>query len=141
MLLFAETCDAIGATSGKKEKIRLAGEYLKSLSLDDAARAAIYFCGKAFPRWEERVLAAGGSLIWEVVARLTGVDAARMHLAYRRYGDLGAAAEELLAQSPRGGLTLSQVSAAFEKLAATRTATAKGAVLEELLRAAEPKSA
>ncbi len=142
MLLFAETCDAIGATSSKKEKIRLAGEYLKSLSLDDAARAAIYFCGKAFPRWEERVLAAGGSLIWEVVAKLTGADAGRMHIAYRRYGDLGAAAEELLAQSLHGGgLSLSQVAAAFEKLAATRTPTAKGAILEELLRGAEPKSA
>jgi len=142
MLPFAETGDAIGATSSKKEKIRLAGEYLKSLSLDDAARAAVYFCGKAFPRWEERVLAAGGSLIWEVVARLSGANAARMRTAYRGYGDLGAAAQELLEKSAHGaGLSLTQVATAFEKLAATRTPAAKGAVLEELLRAADPKSA
>ncbi len=58
--------------------------------------------------------------------------------AYRKRGDLGAAAADVLAGSAAGSstITLSELRAAFDQIAATRTATAKTAVLKTLLERA-----
>jgi len=53
MRRFVETCEAVAATTRKTEKIRIVSEYLKALSLDDAARAWVFLTGRAFPRREE----------------------------------------------------------------------------------------
>src|SRR2546422_2034893 len=74
MRRFAETCEAVAATTKKNEKVRLVSAYLSSLPLTDAARAAVFFTGQAFPRCEEKVLAVGGSLIWQAVGRLAELD-------------------------------------------------------------------
>jgi DNA ligase-1 len=142
MRRFAETGEAVGSTSSKKEKVRLVSQYLQTLPLDDAARAAVFFCGRAFPRSEERVLAAGGSMIWEAVTRLAGASAGNMDVVYRKHGDLGAMAEELLASvAVAGTLSLADVAAAFDKLAATRFPAAKRSVLQELLGRADALTA
>jgi hypothetical protein len=98
MRRFAETCEAVAATTKKTEKIHLVGDYLTSLSVDAAACAAIFFTGRAFPRIEEKVLAVGGSLIWKAVSQLTPADDDTMAAVYRKHGDLGGMAEELLAR-------------------------------------------
>ena len=64
---FVETCEAASATTKKTEKVRLVSECLRSLPIDDAAQAAIFFAGRAFPGWEERTLAVGASLIWQAL--------------------------------------------------------------------------
>lgn len=63
MRRFAETCEAVAASTKKNEKVRLVGEYLRSLPVEDAACAALFFSGRAFPRTQEKVMAVGGSLI------------------------------------------------------------------------------
>src|SRR2546422_9366124 len=84
MRRFAETCEAVAATTKKNEKVRLVSAYLSSLPLTDAARAAVFFTGGAFPRCEEKVLAVGGSLIWQAVGRLAELDSDTMAEGYRK---------------------------------------------------------
>src|SRR5438132_2323825 len=96
MRRFAETCEAVAATTKKNEKVRLVSAYLSSLPLTDAACAAVFFTGQAFPRCEEKVLAVGGALIWQAVGRLAELDSDTMAEVYRKHGDLGAMAEEVL---------------------------------------------
>ncbi len=67
MSRFAETCEAIGSTSKKTEKIQILSNYLKSLDPVNGARACVFFTGRAFPRREEKVLAVGGSLLWQAI--------------------------------------------------------------------------
>src|SRR5579862_585626 len=142
MRRFAETCEAVGSISSKKEKVRLVSEYLKSLPLDDAARAAVFFCGRAFPRCAETVLAAGGAMIWEVVTHLADATPGGMDAVYRKHGDLGAMAEEMLASAAiTATLSLADVASAFQKLAATRLPAAKRGVLQELLGRADALTA
>ena len=86
---FAATCDAVAATTSKNEKVRLVAEFLSAVDADDAARAALFFCGRAFPRTEERVLNTGGSLIWQALERLLGGANEIRGEMYRRHGDLG----------------------------------------------------
>ena len=50
MRRFAETCEAVAATTQKSEKVSLVGTYLRSLPLDAAAGAAVFLAGRAFPR-------------------------------------------------------------------------------------------
>ncbi|MGA2372894.1 MAG: ATP-dependent DNA ligase [Candidatus Korobacteraceae bacterium] len=64
--------------------------------------------------------------------------ASELTAAYRERGDLGAAAYDvLLAKAPASPtITLQEVRAAFDRIAETRTATAKAAVLKSLLERA-----
>ena len=91
-LQFAELCDRLAATTKKLEKRARIAEYLRSLSTEDAARAALYLAGTPFPETDRRTLNAGGTLLSRSLAEISEADRAIMHAAYRRHGDLGAAA-------------------------------------------------
>ncbi len=135
MRRFAETCEAVAATTKKNEKIRLVGDYLKSLPLDEAAQAAVFFTGLPFPRKQERVLAVGGSLLWQAVNNIAGgIDPAAGSKIYLKHGDLGDTVAEVLA----GRVTsedpnLSEVAAAFDDLGKRRGPSQKLPVVEKLL--------
>src|SRR2546425_9360277 len=106
MRRFAETSQRIAATTKKLEKTALLADYLKSVSVDEAATAAVFFSGRPFPMWEEATLQVGGRMLWQIVADISGASDERLTAAYRRYGDLGAAAEAVLpteTDSPSGG--------------------------------------
>ena len=72
MLRFARTCEAIAATSKKLEKITLVADYLRSLSLSEAAITAVFLSGRPFPAYEVATLQVGGALLWRVIAELSG---------------------------------------------------------------------
>ncbi len=142
MLRFAQTSESIAATSKKLEKTRIVAEYLVSLDLDDAARAALFFTGRAFPRFAEEVTQVGGSLIWQALAAVSGASAAEMEAAYRRYGDLGGAAGELLAgQTESRSLSLAEAQNALRELAARRGPGQKLDLLSHILRRVTPLEA
>src|SRR5579862_4214545 len=96
LLQFAEVCDALAATTKKLEKRAIISNYLRGLSIEDAARAALYIAGTPFPETDRRALNVGGSLLGRAVAEITDANRDAMHAAYRRHGDLGAAAQDLL---------------------------------------------
>jgi DNA ligase-1 len=138
MQRLAELCERIGATTKKNEKIALLAEYFRSRELSDAAISAVFLSGRAFPAFDERTLQIGGSLLWKLVAELTGARDATLTAAYRQRGDLGAAAYDVLQTTTPQSATLSlqEIRAGFDQIAETRTATAKAAVLKLLLERA-----
>jgi DNA ligase-1 len=146
---FAQTADAIGATTKKLEKIRILADYLRSLTVEDASIAAIFFTGRAFPRWEERVLSVGGSILWSAVERIANPEAGHADKTYLKHGDLGDMANELLqnhraadhAPSHTDHLSLQKLAATFNNLAGLRGSGAKLVAIEELLRRAQPLEA
>jgi len=68
MQSFSATADAVAATTKKNEKVRLVADYFLSRPLEEAAQAAVFFSGRAFPAWEERTLQVGGALLWRTLA-------------------------------------------------------------------------
>jgi len=135
MLRFAQLCDSIAATSKKNEKIGLVGSYFRSSPVDAAALAALYLCGRAFPRREERVLSIGFSILLRAVARIARKDPASLSAVLRHHGDLGAGAEEILRDHPvRSSLSLPQIAEVFASLAQQRGAAPKQALLEHTLQ-------
>ncbi|HSK42788.1 MAG TPA: ATP-dependent DNA ligase, partial [Candidatus Binatia bacterium] len=138
MQAFAQTADAVAATTKKTEKVRLVAEYFHGRPVGEAAQAAVFLSGRAFPAWEERTLHVGGTLLWRTVGEVSGKGEVAMTAAYRRYGDLGAAAQEVLAQRfpVKSTLSVAEVAAAFDELARTSTATRKFSLLQDMLRRA-----
>ncbi|HEY6350884.1 MAG TPA: hypothetical protein VI636_15895 [Candidatus Angelobacter sp.] len=95
---FAATCETVAATTKKTEKVRLVAAYFH-LRPAEAGQAAVFLSGRAFPAWEERTLQVGGSLLWRAVAEVSGKGEVALTAAYRRHGDLGAAAQDVLAEA------------------------------------------
>lgn len=137
MLAFAQLADAVAATTKKKEKVRLVADYLRCQPIDEAAESAIFLSGRAFPMWEERTLQVGGTSLWRAVAEISGRPEVALTAAYRRHGDLGAAAQDLLTSAPTAGtLTVTQLAHAFTEIARTSGPAPKRSILEDILRRA-----
>src|SRR5579871_3185275 len=138
MQIFATMAEAVAATTKKTEKVRLVAEYFRSRSVDEAAQAAIFLSGRAFPAWEERTLQVGGTLLWRTVGEISGKGDVALTAAYRRHGDLGAAAQEVLqhASPAKSALSVAEVAAVFDELARTSNAAYKLSLLQRLLRQA-----
>jgi DNA ligase-1 len=138
MQLFATTADAVAATTKKLEKVRLVANYFRSRPVNEAAQSAVFLSGRAFPAWEERTMQVGGILLWRTVGEISGKGDVALTAAYRRHGDLGAAAQEVLqATAPaESSLSIAELAAAFDELARTSAAAHKLSLLQEVLRRA-----
>ena len=141
MQRLASACEAIAGTTKKLLKTGIVADYLKSRTIDEAAVSAVFLSGKAFPAWEETTLQVGGRSLWQIVAELSGSDESQLNGAYRRHGDLGAVAGELLPQHPGPGLNVLEVEAAFRQIAKARGPAAKGTLVRDLLSRATPLEA
>jgi len=138
MRRLATACEEIAGTTKKLLKTSIVAEYLKSRTPDEAAVSAVFLSGRAFPAWEETTLQVGGRSLWQIVAELAGKDEAELTAAYRRHGDLGAVARDVLPERSGQGLGVLEVAEAFREIAAARGPAAKAALVRDLLTRATP---
>jgi DNA ligase-1 len=142
-LEFATLCETLAAKRGKLAKRAAMAQYLRSLDAFDAGLAVQYLTGAVFPETDARKLQVGGQMIVRALEIVTRADGDRFHVVYRRHGDLGAAAEELLqmAHVESKHLSLSDIAARLDSLAIARTQIAKSTQLVDLLRSLSPLEA
>jgi DNA ligase-1 len=134
MLRFAQLCESIAATAKKTEKVRLVADYLQVAPIEEASLAALYLCGRVFPRREERVLSIGFSILLRAVAKIAKRNPAELAPVLRHHGDLGAGAEEILRDhQASSSLALPQIAEVYASLAQQRGPAAKQALLEHTL--------
>ena len=151
---FAKAAERISGTTKKLEKIAIVADYLVSRPREEAAVAAIFLSGRPFPAWEETTLQVGGRLLWQVVEELSGKSPQELTAAYRKHGDLGAAAAEVLSKghaetgdparpdrAHESELGLQEVEAAFRRISAARGPAAKALLVRELLAQVTPLEA
>lgn len=144
MELLAQTAEAIAATTKKSEKVRLLAGYFHSRTVEEAAVSAVFFSGRPFPAFEDATLQVGGRLLWAVVAQVSGQSDNALAAAYRKHGDLGAAAHDVLGAStrpPRERLSVLRVLKIFRQIAEARSATTRAALVRDLLAGARPLEA
>jgi DNA ligase-1 len=138
MYAFSQLCESIGATTKKLEKVHLVADYLRETAaageLEDAALGALYLCGRVFPRREERVLSVGFSVILKAVASIVAKDPRELSPVLRHHGDIGAGAEEILAdhRTP-SSLKLRDVADIFNALARQRGPAGKQSLFADAL--------
>jgi len=144
MKTLAQTCQRIAATTKKLEKIAVVAEFLKSASTDEASIAAVFLSGRPFPVWEETTLQVGGTLLWRLVQELSGKSETELTASYRKLGDMGAVAGEVLPARKTVDVdrpTLIEVQTTFRSIAAARGPAAKSARAQELLSQVTPLEA
>src|SRR6185369_16724693 len=140
---FARVCEAVASTTKKLEKTRIVADYLNSVSVETAPRAAQFFAGQVFPVWEERTLQLGGAQLWRALSVITGKSEAVLSATYRKYGDLGsAAAEALESVAPKvSELRLSELEGVFDRIASSRDGVTRMAEVQEVLSRLSPLGA
>src|SRR5581483_3608502 len=145
---FSQTAERIAATTKKLEKIRLLADHFKSVSVDEAVVAAVFFSGRPFPAWEETTLHVGGALLWRIVGKLSGKPENELTAAYRLHGDLGAVAQVVLTgggrpRPPLAGPEIQPpaIQVIFREIASARGPAAKAALVRRLLGSVSPLAA
>src|ERR1700758_365029 len=101
---FVKAAGAVAGTTKKNEKVRIIAGLLRALTLREAELAAQFLTGRAFAQWDERVAGVGGSMLVKAIAEAAGRagnDRAADDLGkiYRKHGDLGDMAEEMVREA------------------------------------------
>jgi len=138
--------ERIRATPAKSAKVDLLREHLSALAPAEAALAALYLTGHAFPQSDPRSLQVGWALLRRSVLEVSGYHEGDFRTAYRRFGDSAETAEALLAASksastPPTPLSLANFADLLSRLAATTSPAAKLDLLSGALRSLAPLAA
>jgi DNA ligase 1 len=147
MALFAtlaELAEGLAKEAGKLKKRAAISEAISAVHVaapqsEDAGLFALYVAGTPFAEADSRKLNAGGALLSKALLAVSGASNEALTAAYRRHGDMGAAAFDLLIaagseKTPK--LTLAEVSEAFAGMAVAKTTAIRAGLVEGLLRRA-----
>ncbi len=138
---FAETAEAVAATTSKLRKRDLLAAYLRDLPPDDLPIAATFFAGRPLPGADR--LGLGWVQQSQALSAATGADEAILHAAYLRHSDFGDAAAELLGgRGPAGHrLTLADMNAAFRAMSDADSTSGRVAAMTTLFTRATAEEA
>ena len=131
---FCLVAEAIRSTTGKLEKIRILGEYLRGLDDEELRLAAVWLGGRAFPQSDDGPINTGGSVIRKALSSASGRSEAELKSISRRHNDAGLTTTE--AMSHRAGneaLPLEEVAGLFTSLRAARGPHLKAEILTKTL--------
>jgi DNA ligase-1 len=173
MALFAAVADLAEELAGEAGRLKKRAAIAGAISAvhagapesDDAGLFALYLAGTPFAEADSRKLNAGGALLSKSLLAVSGANDVELTAAYRRHGDMGAAAFDLLmglkkndrashdthfsAMKPRedgapdseAGLTLVDVADAFAAMAVAKTTAIRAGLVEGMLRRSTPLEA
>jgi DNA ligase 1 len=152
MALFAvvaELADELAKEAGKLKKRAAIAEVISKVHVarpesEDSGLLALYLAGTPFAEADSRKLNAGGALLSKALLAVSGASDQALTAAYRRHGDMGAAAFDLLVAARKEKdpeLTLVEVAEAFAAMAVAKTTAIRAALVEGLLRRATPLEA
>ena len=146
MRRWSDLAERVGATTRTSEKTALLADYLRSLTPDELAVAAVFLTGRPFPEADQRSTGLGWSSIMAAITALTDASREDLARAYDRYSDLSLAVEDVLAGAGHAppaedAPTLAEVAATFEAIETASGPAAKAQLLRDLLARADPPTA
>jgi DNA ligase 1 len=156
MALFSAVAELAEEVAGEAGKLKKRAAIARAISAvhaaapesesEDAGLFALYVAGTPFAEADSRKLNAGGALLSKALLAVSGANDVELTAAYRRHGDMGAAAFDLLtACSASAGetaeLTLVDVGDAFAAMAVAKTTAIRAGLVEGMLRRATPLEA
>jgi DNA ligase 1 len=152
MALFAAVAELAEELAGEASRLKkraaiagaIAAVHEAAPESEDAGMFALYVAGTPFAEADTRKLNAGGALLSKALLSVSGANNVALTAAYRRHGDMGAAAFDLLAAAGAermAELTLTEVATAFAGMAVAKTTAIRAALVERMLRRATPLEA
>ena len=132
---FAEVGQRILATDSKNEKTELLAEYLGSLSTDDAAHAALFFCGRPFAKASADKLNLGWAVVKQAVINAANVSESDFKFLYQNIRDASETSAALLQGLKNApSRTIGQVRSFFDSLIQAPSANFRLSFLSEEFR-------
>ena len=137
---FAGTCTAVGAVSGKLEKVRLLAEYLRSLDGDALAWVTTWFTGYPFPPSQNKVLQLGWVILRDALCAAGEVTHTEFRHVFLTHSDAGETAFDILSKNPvpKPTLSIESIRHLFEQVHSARGPSAKLPVLIDALGKCTP---
>ncbi|MFN8482074.1 MAG: ATP-dependent DNA ligase [Anaerolineae bacterium] len=138
MHAFAQTADAVAATRSRLKKAAILEAYFGTLDDADLSRAALYLSGRTFPLGDQRALSTGFANVRDALLLVAPEAMGDFDALLLEHGDVGDAAAVVMARRPDPAptLTLAEVAALFEALAAAKGARARSQLIADVLRRA-----
>jgi DNA ligase-1 len=141
---FADVAQLSDLLATEPSRLRKRAAIVEALTRIHAADPAelppfvLYLSGLLFAEADPRKLNAGGSLLTKALLKVSESTDAQLTAAYRKHGDLGAAAFDLRDHwaPTQSTLPLAQLADIFAQMATAPTTAARSALVEDLLRRA-----
>ncbi|PIN75716.1 DNA ligase [Candidatus Woesearchaeota archaeon CG10_big_fil_rev_8_21_14_0_10_37_12] len=142
-----EVYEQLESTTKRLEKTHILSEFLKKAS--DLEHVLLLVQGKVFANWDERELGMAGRLIVKAISRSSGASSDKVEVIWKKTGDIGEAAEQLIGKKTQStlfsqSLTAKKVFENLQKLAELEgagTVDRKVQLVAELLTSANSKEA
>src|ERR1700722_15524963 len=145
----AELADHLAGTGSRLAKRANIAESIAAVHATASGEEALfclYLAGLPFAESDPRKLNAGVALLTKAVLTVSGASQVELTAAYRRHGDLGAAAFDLFAAKPTlsdktaeggapgvvAGLSLAEVAEAFAGMATAKTRAIRAGLVVSL---------
>jgi DNA ligase 1 len=154
MALFSAVAELAEELAGEAGKLKKRAAIVRAISSvhaagpesEDAGLFALYLAGTPFAEADARKLNAGGALLSKALLAVSGANGIALTAAYRRHGDMGSAAFDLLMESSefsgkKPELRLVDVAEAFAGMAVAKTTAIRAALVGGMLRRATPLEA
>ena len=144
-----ELYEKLESNTKRLAKTHEISELLKKVHADDLGRILLLVQGRIFPPWDERKIGVASRLIMKAISVSAGIDAKKVEDEWRKTGDLGDAAKNLVGKKKQATLFSSKltVKKVFENIQKVASIEGKGAVdrkldlINELLTSAQPLEA
>lgn len=97
-------------TTKRLEKTFIISEFLKTIPKEDIGEIVLLLQGKLFPDWDERKIGVASRLILKAISTATGINVKRVEDEWRKTGDLGIVAENLVSKKKQATLFSRELS-------------------------------
>lgn len=147
--LLAELYTKIEGTTKRLEKTFFVSEFLKDSPVAELDKLMLLFQGRVFPPWDERKIGVAAKLVLKAINVSTGISLSDIEKEWKKTGDLGLTAENLVRTKKQGTLFAKELSVkkVFDNLQKLSSVEGTGSVdiktklISELLTSAEPDEA
>ncbi|MFQ6010194.1 MAG: ATP-dependent DNA ligase [Candidatus Aenigmatarchaeota archaeon] len=145
----ADVYEELLGTTKKLEKTEIVAKLLKKTPTDLITKVVLLLNGKVFPSWSEEVIGVANQLMIKAIAKASGKTAAEVTKDFKKTGDLGLTAENLLKKRKQATLKkrILTVDNVFDGIQKISKQTGKGSqerklsIISHLLVSAKPKEA
>lgn len=144
-----EVYEDLEGTSKRLAKTYYISAFLKKIKTDEMEHLMLLLQGRVFPVWDERKIGVASRLVIKSINLASGMSVAKIETEWRKVGDLGEVAKNLIKRKTQATLVSIHLSTSkvFDNLVKLASAEGKGSVdvkvklIAELLTSAGPDEA
>ena len=145
----AKIYQELESTTKRLEKTYLLSEFLKTVSDEDLEHVMLLLEGRVFPAWDSREIGVAARTLLKSISVATGKEAEKIEELWKKIGDLGEVAEQLMSKKTQATLFSKTLSSkkVFENLQKIAEMEGEGTVdrkvklVAELLTSSSPEEA